>query len=358
MAWRAARSLLTLRDQVNAAVPKRAKGWDGLLASRQHHYANPNSDHEPWVKDRGVGVVTAMDITHDPKGGFDSYKFANYLLQITDPRIKYIISNGRISSGSGQAYPAWQWRSYKGSNKHDHHVHISIKSTKDLYDSTKLWDLDAFFNKAKPSPVQPVEPLIVTRADSTEANRERMGQLILDFEARRDNKGHLAIYPLPRNDGGGLYEVAGINDRYHPEEAAELAKLIHAGRYNDAEKRAREIIIEYTNPVAGWYQDPAVELFLRDTAFNRGPGAPRTLKRSARGASAIFQHAVGVDVDGVVGPETLAAAKKLAPKDLLAKLRESREWYERDVVGYRANLWRGLVNRWDNAKAAAETFIA
>ena len=291
MAWRAAGSLLTLRDQVNAAIPKRAKNLDGLIANKRHHDANPNSDHEPWVKDCGVGVVTAMDITHDPKRGFDSYKFANYLLQIRDPRIKYIISNGRISSGSGQAHPAWQWRSYKGSNKHDHHIHISVKSTKDLYDSTKPWDLEVFFNKAKPSPVQPVEPLIVTRSDSTEANREHMGQLILDFEARRDKKGHLAIYPLPRNDRGGFYEVAGINDGYHPEEAAELAKLIHAGRYNDAEKRAREIIIEYTNPVAGWYQHPAVEFFLRDTAFNRGPGAPRTLKRNAREIAGLPEQA-------------------------------------------------------------------
>ena len=40
---------------------------------------------------------------------------------------------------------------------------------------------------------------------------------IVDYEARRDAEGHLKVYHLPSGDGGGEREVAGINDRYHPE---------------------------------------------------------------------------------------------------------------------------------------------
>jgi hypothetical protein len=115
-----------------------------------------------------------------------------------------------------------------------------------------------------------------------------MAKFILDFEARRDNKGRLAVYRLPAGDGGGDYEVAGINERYHPKEAAELSALIRAGKYHDAEKRAREIMIDHTSAVAAWNKSPAVEFFLRDTAFNRGliPGPcnidSRAIPQSAR----------------------------------------------------------------------------
>ena len=53
--------------------------------------------------------------------------------------------------------------------------------------------------------------------------RRAMAKAIVDFEARRDARGRLAVYRLPAGDGGGSYEVAGINDRYHPTEAAHLA---------------------------------------------------------------------------------------------------------------------------------------
>ena len=41
---------------------------------------------------------------------------------------------------------------------------------------------------------------------------------------------------------------------------------------------------------------------------------------------------------------------------MLTALRAAREDYEREVVGFRANFWRGLVNRWDKALVAARAF--
>jgi Predicted Peptidoglycan domain len=177
--------------------------------------------------------------------------------------------------------------------------------------------------------------------------RKKMAESIVKFEGRRDAQGHLRVYILPAGDGGGRYEVAGINDRYHPQEAARLRQLIDAGRFDEAEDYAAEVIAEYTDVVARWTAVPAIEAYLRDCAFNRGPG----------GAAKILQIALGVKVDGGVGPETLGALRRAEtdPAKLLAKLRVAREQYELRVAGRREKFWKGLVNRWDNSLAFASS---
>jgi hypothetical protein len=179
--------------------------------------------------------------------------------------------------------------------------------------------------------------------------RLAMAHVILDFEARRDALGRLAVYQLPPGDGGGRYEVAGINERYHKEVCDELVALIGAGRHGDAEARAAEFIARYTDKAA-WTHNPGVEFFLRDCAFNRGPG----------GAAWILQHAVGAETDGQVGPVTLAAAQtaEASPRDLIDALRASREAYERLRRDETSRFWRGLVNRWSKAHAKALEFMA
>lgn len=138
MAWRLAKSLMTLRNQVNDQWPKRSKSSDGTIGDAAH--ASRSSDHNPWIKDAGYGVVSGMDLTHDPKSGFDSEAFAQMLIRNRDPRLKYVISNRKIASGSEGPQP-WVWRKYTGKNPHDHHCHISVKSTKVQYDSEAPWNL-------------------------------------------------------------------------------------------------------------------------------------------------------------------------------------------------------------------------
>jgi uncharacterized protein (TIGR02594 family) len=185
---------------------------------------------------------------------------------------------------------------------------------------------------------------------STQEQRTRMAKSIVDFEARRDGKGHLAVYALPAGDGGGRYEVAGINDRYHKAEVDHVLALIEAGRHEEAEAYVVEFIAEYTDVVAGWSSDAGVEFYLRDCAFNRGP----------RGAARILQRAIGVRDDGEVGPQTRSAIADRTPEQLLVRLRAAREGYERDVVhrDESSKFWRGLVNRWDNALTIARKFSA
>jgi hypothetical protein len=131
--WRLARSLTKLRDQVNARHPKRKKTHDGTIGDKAH--SKRVSDHNPSILDDIHGVVSALDLTHDPPH-FDAHRFAEHLRTTKDFRLKYVISNGRIFSA-----PGFTWRKYTGSNPHRTHVHISVKGSKAHYDSAGAWVL-------------------------------------------------------------------------------------------------------------------------------------------------------------------------------------------------------------------------
>lgn len=145
MSWRLAKSLATLRDQVNAAHPNRSKDSDGTIGDQAH--AATKSEHNPDAN----GVVRALDLTDDPAHGLSAEWLAETLRASKDPRILYIISNRRIASSypaGGQ--PAWTWRPYNGLNAHKSHVHISVVAGK-AADSAKAWTIDP----AKPAPSKP-----------------------------------------------------------------------------------------------------------------------------------------------------------------------------------------------------------
>ncbi|WP_216819790.1 hypothetical protein [Zoogloea sp. LCSB751] len=134
--WRVANALLQLKRQVDSLYPNRSRLSDGTIGDGAH--ATRNSDHNPWVQAGGLGVVTAMDITHDPLSGCTGERIAEALRTSRDPRIKYIIWNRRICSSTVQP---WVWRAYTGANPHDHHVHLSVKPEAAAYDSQAQWRL-------------------------------------------------------------------------------------------------------------------------------------------------------------------------------------------------------------------------
>jgi hypothetical protein len=191
---------------------------------------------------------------------------------------------------------------------------------------------------------------------STPEQRLRMAEAIKDFEARRNPRTHnLEVYNLPEGDGGGRYEVAGINEKYNKEVCDQLVALVNAGRYAEAEVLATDFIARDTDVVADWSLIPAVEFYLRDSKFNRG----------ATGAATIVQLALGVKIDGKVGDDTrtaLAAAER-DPADLLQKMRAAREVYEGKTYPWKkhardesSKFWKGLINRWNKALVIARTF--
>lgn len=154
MTYRIAKSLDRIRAQVNAHSPTRNKASDGWIGDAKH--AASTSDHNPWVKDGNVGIVTAIDITHDPKNNMDVYAMAEHMRQQCDPRIKYVITNRRIFSSTNQP---WVWRNYTGSSPHTTHVHISVNSTKNHFDNERDWSLGL----SPQVPTTPTTPPATTR---------------------------------------------------------------------------------------------------------------------------------------------------------------------------------------------------
>lgn len=134
MSWRVAAALDVLLDEVNAAAPNRSTVSDGSIGDTAH--SSRTSDHNPNSR----GVVRARDFTDDKTGGHNADDFAEFLRRSQDPRIKYVIDEGRMfSSYPTSSYPAWTWRPYSGVNAHTKHTHVSVQDAPSLYDSTKPW---------------------------------------------------------------------------------------------------------------------------------------------------------------------------------------------------------------------------
>jgi hypothetical protein len=129
----------------------------------------------------------------------------------------------------------------------------------------------------------------------------------VEWEGRKDKQGNLAVYKLPTGDMGGNFEVAGINDRYHPEAYKAISSLPPQERA----KAAAEYIQGYTAPLVERLPQP-LQPFTQDLAFNRGLGG--ATKYIQQGLNALGQK---VAVDGGFGPKTLAAINQVEPRALM-----------------------------------------
>jgi lysozyme family protein len=201
--------------------------------------------------------------------------------------------------------------------------------------------------------------------NSSEKRQQMAMAIVKEFEGRYSG-GKLQCYNLPAGDGGGAFEIAGINEKYHGPKARVLRSLIQGGKHDQAEKEAAAYIEEYTRPVLKFFPspeaadaNPALEFILRDAAFNRG----------AKGAATILQIALGMTaIDGAVGAKTRAEFGRqlaLGPDHLLKRLSKARETYERTTYPWKpsarneqSKFWAGLSNRWAKAdRIARERFV-
>lgn len=133
--WRVAASLLVLRNQVDKAAPARSTVSDGTIGDAAH--ATRKSDHNPWVLDGGKQpVVTALDITHDPRNGVDCEVIADAIIRSRDPRVKYIIWDKQIIKPT-----RWEWTPYTGANPHNLHMHVSVFPSEELFDNKVPWKI-------------------------------------------------------------------------------------------------------------------------------------------------------------------------------------------------------------------------
>jgi hypothetical protein len=120
LAKKATPAAIAVLRQATAICPLRMKASDGLLPSKAHIHQNPNSDHNTGY---------AVDLTHDKLGGIDCFLLFQKLQ--ADPRVSYLIFQGKIWSQEKGL------REYTGSNKHNKHLHISIKDR--CGDDTSPW---------------------------------------------------------------------------------------------------------------------------------------------------------------------------------------------------------------------------
>lgn len=129
MTYRECEANKQLLRELDRLWPNRSRVSDGWIGDAAHQ--SRESDHNPWIIDNGIGVVTARDITRDDEHGPDLELLAYTL--IDDSRTKYVIFNSRIASQGGP------WRPYTGSNPHDRHLHLSVNSFRSDYDDTSSW---------------------------------------------------------------------------------------------------------------------------------------------------------------------------------------------------------------------------
>jgi hypothetical protein len=167
----------------------------------------------------------------------------------------------------------------------------------------------------------------------------------VNWEGRRDRKGNLSVYALPAGDMGGDYEVAGINDRYHPEAFRKIASL----PVQDREAAAAQYINQYTAPLVSQLPQ-AIQPFVQDLAFNRGMGG--ATKYLQEGLNSL---GVKVAVDGAIGPKTLSAIGNVNPKELMVAASQAQlndEKVRAAADPRRKKFILGLENRINNRLSA------
>jgi len=163
----------------------------------------------------------------------------------------------------------------------------------------------------------------------------------VDWEARRDKRGNLSVYALPSGDLGGNYEVAGINDRYHPQAFKRISSLPAEQR----EKAAAEYIKEYTSSFVNQLPEQ-IRPFAQDLAFNRGAGG--ATKYIQQGLNSLGQK---VAVDGRLGPQTLQAIGTVQPGALMKAASQAQlqdEYARARSNPERRKFLQGLENRINN----------
>jgi hypothetical protein len=145
--WRKCKAAVKLMSQINLAAPERDTTTDGAIGDAQH--ATRNSDHNPWVIDRsGQPVVTAQDIDEDLNvPGWSMRQLVDAICRSKDPRVKYIIYEGRITVKGSNLQ---RWKKYEGKNAHSQHAHISFASDQRLYDDDGEWAIGAPVERSEP----------------------------------------------------------------------------------------------------------------------------------------------------------------------------------------------------------------
>lgn len=135
MTWRNCQASQSLVAAINTRYPGRDRGSDGTIGDAAH--AARSSDHNPWVTVAGVGVVRARDVDRD---GVDAAWIVEELRKLGAAGDRRLASGGYLIYRSRITRPDWSgWATYKGSNPHDKHFHVSFSRDPAGFDSPAGW---------------------------------------------------------------------------------------------------------------------------------------------------------------------------------------------------------------------------
>lgn len=132
--------------EVDARWPGRPTASDGSIGDAAHAARpsehNPDRDADPMP----AGYVSAVDITKA-----SAAQMGELLGKLTtDPRVWYVIHNGRIYSRKN----GFRGQRYTGPNPHIHHMHVSLMQTATAASSTAPWHIAP----VAPEPPAPGKP--------------------------------------------------------------------------------------------------------------------------------------------------------------------------------------------------------
>lgn len=208
--WKLADSLAVLGDEVNAFAPHRNKASDGTIGDPSH--ASRTSSHNPDVN----GRVCARDFTHDPAGGFDSYRFADWLAdRIIEDEANNVpdglhlrvagIGSHNVETGSDRWFAkragVWSWRdqALHGAT-HANHVHVEVPHNDNGYLNRSPWGLNG------PDGLNSEEPLKLDADDFAKIDTLIMKRLAEAF----DNAFAMADKDGKVQKRGLIYRLAGM----------------------------------------------------------------------------------------------------------------------------------------------------
>ena len=206
MSWRLAKSLVKLREQINAAYPGRDKTSDGSIGDAKH--ASRKSDHNPWITYQGQGIVTAADIDEDVDSTGSVEHIVRAIQASRDARVKYIIYEGRITTPADIT----KWKPYKGVNPHKHHAHISVKSDPKLFDDARDWFIGQPMDVATAAePVQADRPLVKRGSIEPEHIMFIQRRLMIEADGHFGAKTESAVKAFQKQKGLPPDGIVGPN---------------------------------------------------------------------------------------------------------------------------------------------------
>lgn len=183
-----------------------------------------------------------------------------------------------------------------------------------------------------------------------------MYDVIMQQEIRRDKSGRPAIYNLPQADGGGDYEIAGLNQKSNPKELAHLRAMIENGAPTEKiEEYIRSVYktkTQYGADMLTYRHSQGIELFMRDCAMNHSPQGVRT----------IVANAVGVRKDHPNLPQAIASfVHNHGEAALLQNLAIARANYYSFLVTTKPDrkiFFQGWMNRNRNVSQASRSLLS